>query len=70
MSYSSQTSWRYRELGELLLDAHFGLYVTGIVALEQLPFVRCMEGPVSGALAIRLGGKTGLAEVFDEIFTF
>ena len=26
--------WRYRELGELLLDAHLGLYVTGIVAFE------------------------------------
>ena len=59
--------WRYRELGELPLDAHLGLYVTGIVALEQLPLVRRMEGPVSGALAIRLGGKTGLAEVFDEL---
>ena len=59
--------WRYRELGELPLDAHLGLYITGIVAFEQLPFVRRMEGPVSGALAIRLGGKTGLAEVFDEL---
>lgn len=59
--------WRYRELGELLLDAHFGLYVTGIVAFEQLPLVRRMEGPVPGALAICLGGEAGLAEVFDEL---
>ena len=46
---------------------HLGLYVTGIIAFEQLPLVRRMEGPVSGALAICLCGQTGLAEVFDEL---
>ena len=56
--------WWHREIGELLLDAHLGLYVTGIIAFEQLPLVLRMEGPVSGALAICLGkGAAGLAEM-------
>lgn len=58
-----------RKLGELLLDSHLGLHIAGIVALEQLPLVRCMEGPVPCTLAIGLCGETGLAKVFDELLS-
>ena len=58
---------RDREFSQPLLDAHLGLHVAQVVALEGVPFVRCVEGVVPGALAIGLRRRTGLAEEFDQL---
>ena len=61
---------RYRELRQALLDAHFSFYVTQVIFLESLPFVRCVEWPVASTLTIGFCGSAGLTEVFDEVFAF
>ena len=61
---------RDREFSQPLLDAHLGLHVAQVVALEGVPFVRCVEGAVPGALAIGLRRRTGLAEEFDQLLAF
>ena len=62
-------SW-HRELCKSLLDSHFGLYITDIIFFEHSPFVRSMEGTISYTLSIGFCGRTRLAEVFDEVFSF
>ena len=61
---------RDREFSQPLLDAHLGLHVAQVVALEGVPFVRRMEGAIPGALAVCLRGSAGLAEEFDQLLAF
>ena len=58
---------RDREFSQPLLDAHLGLHVAQVVALEGVPFVRRVEGAVPGTLSVGLRRRTGLAEEFDQL---
>ena len=52
------------------LDGHFGLYIADVVLFESQPLIRGMSRKVAGTLSVGLGRRTGLTEIFDEVFAF
>ena len=61
---------RHGIFGQARLNGHFGLHIADVVFLESQPLVRGMSRKVAGTLSVGLGRRTGLTEIFDEVFAF
>ena len=59
---------RHGIFGEPCLDGHLRLHIADVVSFERQPLVRRVFGKVAGTLTIGLGWRTGLAEIFNEVF--
>ena len=61
---------RYGVFGEPCLDGHLRLHIADVVSLERQPFICGVLRQITGALTVGLSWRTGLAEIFDEVFAF
>ena len=61
---------RHGVFGEPCLDGHLRLHIADVVFFKCLPFVRGVFVEIAGALTVGLRWRTGLAEIFDEVFAF
>ena len=52
---------------QAFLNRHLRFNIAEVVGLEQRPFFRSMGRQVSCALTVDVCGRTGLAEILDEI---
>ena len=59
---------RHGIFGEPCLDGHLRLHIADVISFERQPFVQGVFGKVAGALTIGLCWRTGLAEIFNEVF--
>ena len=50
------------------LYGHFGLHIADVIFLERQPLIRRMSRKITGTMTVGLGRRTGLTEIFDEVF--
>ena len=59
---------RHRKHGKLFLNRHLRFNIAGVIFFERRPLVRRVVRVIAGALAVGFCRRTGLAEVFNEVF--
>lgn len=58
------------DIAGVRLDGYLRLYITDVVSFERQPLAQGVLRQIAGALSIVFGGRTGLAEIFDEFLAF